>query len=74
VANQNIGIAKGDKSDKCIGVSQLWGARAWAAPRPKSTPMRRSILTTSVAQFNLNGSDIIQSNNSGHYNPIHDLL
>ena len=36
-ANQNIG-RKGGLTES-IGVSQLWGAHAWAAP-PKSTPMK----------------------------------
>ena len=37
-ANQNIWGKKVVKNDKCMGVSQLLGARARAAP-PKSTPM-----------------------------------
>ena len=37
-ANQNIGEQKVVKSRKCMGVSQLLGARARAAPL-KSTPM-----------------------------------
>jgi len=36
-ANQNIGGQKVVKSDKCMDISQLFGARARAAP--KSTPM-----------------------------------
>ena len=31
-SNQNIGGQKVVKSDKCMGISQLWGAHARAAP------------------------------------------